>query len=102
MAAEIIPFPRQQPLTNPPTGNARLLQALDGLQAALAEQRTAIAAWRESLTTLQTTMRGVGDGLQRYRGTLDRLHGDVTALNGQAVQLGQWADSIRAAAPESA
>lgn len=94
MDAEIIAFPRQQATSDASEGNARLLRALRGLDAALAEQRTAIAEWRASLSTLQQTVRGMSDGLQRYRGSLDSLHDGVTRLNGQARQLESWADSV--------
>ncbi len=101
MDAEIIAFPRQRTTSDASDdasdGNARLLRALRGLDAALAEQRTAIAAWRASLSRLQETVHGMSDGLQRYRGSLDSLHTGVTRLNGQARQLESWADSVLAA-----
>lgn len=99
MAAEIIQFRGRRAAPEAPEGSARLLRALKGLDAALAEQRAAIAEWRESLATLHATVHGVGEGLHRYRGSLDRLHSDVTALNGQAVRLEQWADTVLASAP---
>lgn len=99
MTAEVIPFRRRHAASDAPDGTARLLQALSGLEAALAEQRAAIAEWRQSLAALQTTVRGVGEGLQRYRGSLDQLNTEVTALNGQAVRLEQWADTALAALP---
>lgn len=96
MAAEVIPFPNGVTLPVAPDPDDRLARALQGLEQALAEQRAAIAEWRASLRLLQGTMRGVGEGLQRYRGTLDQLRGDVMAVNGQAVQLEQWADCVLA------
>lgn len=96
MAAEIIPFPLRPAVAEPPDANARLLRALSGLEAALAEQREAIATWRVSLAALQASVHGVGEGLQNYRFTLDRLQTDVSALNGHASRLDQWADSVLA------
>lgn len=101
MAAEVIPFPPRRPDPETSEGAARLSRALLGLEAALAEQRAAVAAWRAALATLQSTVGGVGQGLQRYRCSLDRLSGDVSALNGQAVQLEQWAASVLATQPEA-
>lgn len=96
MAAEIIPFPVRPAVAEPPDANARLARALRGLEAALVEQRAAVATWRASLATLQASVHGVGEGLQRYHGSLDRLQTDVSVLNGQATRLEQWADSMLA------
>lgn len=96
MAAEIIPFPARPNVAAPPCADERLARALRGLEAALAEQRQAVANWRVALAGLQESVRGVGEGLQRYRGSLDRLQADVSALNGHAVRLAQWADSVLA------
>jgi hypothetical protein len=43
---------------------------------------------------------GLGDGLQRYRGSLDGLAVRVDSLRAQAVQLERTADTARTAAGE--
>lgn len=94
MAAQIIPFPGRGDPAESAGANERLVRALRGLEAALAEQREAVANWRVALVALQGSVQGVGEGLRRYHGSLDRLLTDVSALNGRAVWLEQWADSV--------
>jgi len=94
MTADIVRFPRQ-PVASPGTdGRQRLQLALQALEEALAGQRAAIADWRNALATLGTVMSGLGDSVQRYRGSLDSLGERVAALDGQARQLEQTADAV--------
>lgn len=70
----------------------RLARALRSLEAALAEQRTAVARWRGALSELRTTVQGLSDSVQTYRGTLASLDGKVSSLRGEAARLERWAD----------
>jgi hypothetical protein len=93
--ADIIPFPaRAKPAE--PTPQQRLVGALESLNAALAEQRTAVAAWREVLAELKTTTAGLHDSLRRYRANLLTLGSSVSALQAMARSLEQWADGVTA------
>jgi hypothetical protein len=113
--ARIIPFPvRAQPAEIQPaetqpadslaadraTANRlageRLARALESLNAAMAEQKAALAKWREALGTLQTSTSGLGESLQRYQANLGTLGGNVDALRDKAVSLEQWADEVLA------
>ena len=96
VTAQIIPFP----LGRPPAqrdGNERLQRAIAALEAAIANQRVAVAAWRSALADLSRVVSGLGDGLQRYRGSLDGLSVRVDSLRAQAVQLEHTADIARTA-----
>ncbi len=95
--ASIIPFPsRAKPAT--PAPEQRLAVALASLNAALAEQRVAVTAWREVLAELKTTTAGLHEGLQRYRGNLAALGDSVSAVGAKARLLEEWADSVAAQA----
>ncbi len=98
--AEIIPFPvRTQPMEPPPAAmppEDRLERALESLNAAMAEQKVALAAWRGALGALQASTSGLGESLQRYQTSLGTLSGNVDALREKAVSLEQWADSVLA------
>jgi hypothetical protein len=88
--AEIIPFPtRAQP--QKPRPEDRLARALVALNAAMEEQKAAVAAWRGALGDLQTTTAGLGESLRRYSGSLASLGGDMSALQGKARALETWA-----------
>ncbi len=90
--ADIIPFPvRAQAAEIRPED--RLTRALASLNAAMEEQRVAVAAWREALGALKTTTTGLSDSLQRYRSNLDTLSGSVSSLHDKARSLEQWADA---------
>ena len=69
-------------------------RALKSLNAALAEQRVAVAAWREALGELKETTAGLGESLQRYRTNLGSLSGSVSELQLKAQSLEQWADGV--------
>lgn len=95
--ADIIPFPARPKLAEP-AAEDRLARALASLNAALAEQRVAIAAWRESLAALKAATDGLGDSLQRYHSNLGTLGDSVSALRTKAQSLEQWANGVIAAA----
>ena len=82
--AEIIPFPTRQVAQPVELPHERLGRALTTLNAALAEQRLAIAAWRGALAELKSTATGLGESLQRYRDSLGTLGEGVAALHTQA------------------
>jgi hypothetical protein len=93
--AIILPFParaasRRSPPVRP--DEDRLTRALASLDAALTEQRQAVAAWRDSLHALRQTTEGLGSSLRRYDGVLGTLNDRVAGLNTQARQLERWAD----------
>lgn len=96
--ASIIPFPvRIKPVEAAPadpTPEQRLALALASLNAALAEQRIAVAAWRDVLGQLKVSTAGLSDSLQRYRTNLDTLGTSVSTLNAKAVTLEEWADGV--------
>jgi hypothetical protein len=106
--AEIIAFPTRPPMPAPQeTGQAqvqgqaqghaeghdRLVRALDALNAALAEQRSAITAWRSAMADLTTSTSGLGDSLGRYRTNLTNLGWGVSSLRAQANVLRAWAET---------
>jgi septal ring factor EnvC (AmiA/AmiB activator) len=95
--ATIIPFP-VRPKAGPAAPQERLTRALESLNAALADQKTAIAAWRLVLGELKSTTTGLDDSLRRYRKTLWTLDTSVAALRAKARSLEQWADGAAAAA----
>ncbi len=103
-SATVIPFP-QRPATAPATRQIpllaatprseqeRLTRALESLNAALTEQRTALKAWRGAMAELKASTEALEDGLQRYRGNLRSLSNSVTSLHQKARSLETWADS---------
>ena len=95
VTAQIIPFPLRRPPAQRDK-NERLQRSLAALEVAIANQRVAVAAWRSALADLSKVVSGLGDGLQRYRGSLDGLAVRVDALRAQAVQLDSIADGARA------
>ena len=97
--AQIIPFPRR-PAAPPDPGQERLRRALAGLDAALANQREAVAAWRGALAELGTVVSGLGTSLRVYQGSLETLGTRVDTLHTQAVQLEQTADLVLALSAE--
>ena len=99
VTAQIIPFPLRRPPAQRDK-NERLQRSLAALEVAIANQRVAVAAWRSALADLSKVVSGLGDGLQRYRGSLDGLSVRVDSLRAQAVQLERTADIARAATGE--
>lgn len=99
--ARVILFPTRSVAPPPPppqagTAQQRLTKALASLDAALAEQRTAMVGWRESLDHLRKATTGLGLSMQRYQRTLGKLGADVSDLHAQAVRLERWADDALA------
>jgi hypothetical protein len=93
--ADIIPFPvRSKPAE--PQPEDRLARALKSLNAALVEQKAALAAWRGALGALHASTSGLGESLRRYQASLGTLSGNVNALRDKAVSLEQWADGVLA------
>ena len=93
--AEIIRFPvRTVAPPAPPAANEQVSRAMARLESALADQRAALAKWRESMDQLRKTTAGLGLSLQRYQRSLGKLSDDVGRLKGQAQQLEQWADGV--------
>jgi hypothetical protein len=90
--ANVIPFPSRQPAPPTDEGQERLHRALLALDAAVQEQRSAVAAWRAALADLGTVMSGLGESMQHYRSSLDTLDSRVAGLHAQAVQLERTAD----------
>jgi hypothetical protein len=95
--AEIIPFPPRKPAEN--GRNDRLTTALTALDVAIAEQREAVQAWRQSLTELRGVVGGLGAGLTEYRDSLSRLSSEVASLNSDAKAMESWADAALASGP---
>jgi hypothetical protein len=91
--AEIIPFP-SRPRPEEPRPDDRLARALASLTAAMTEQQAAIATWRSALGELKETTSGLGKSLQRYQISLGSLSGSVSALEGKAQLMEQWADGV--------
>jgi hypothetical protein len=96
-SAKIIPFPARQAAHPPESGQERLRRALLTLDAAMAAQRDAVVVWRGALADLGTVMSGLGESVQRYRGSLDMLDGRVASLHAEAVRLERTADAALAA-----
>jgi cytochrome c-type biogenesis protein CcmH/NrfG len=94
--ATIIPFPAR-PKPAQPAPQERLARALESLNAALADQKIAIAAWRDVLGELKATTTGLDDSLRHYRTTLRTLGNSVNSLHAKARSLEQWADGVAAA-----
>lgn len=80
------------------TPEQRLTRALASLDAALADQRVAVAAWRDGLVTLKTATAGLAHSLHRYRTNLDALGISVSALRDKTRSLQEWADGMTATA----
>ncbi len=99
--ASIIAFPvRRKPLASKPVelaGGERLTRALDTLNVAMADQRTAVAAWRDVLGEFKAITTGLDTSLQHYRSNLRSLATSVSSLHAKARCLEQWADSVAAA-----
>jgi hypothetical protein len=93
--AAIIPFP-VRPRPADPAPEERLARALASLNCALADQRVALAAWRDVLGELKVTTVGLHDSLQRYRNNLQTLGNSVSVLQSKARSLEAWADGATA------
>jgi hypothetical protein len=93
VSAEIIPFPVRRAALPTDGGQERLRRALLALDAAVAGQRNAVAAWRGALADLGAAMAGLSASMQHYHGSLATLDGRVTGLHAQVVQLERTADA---------
>ncbi len=93
-SAQIILFPMRKTAEN--SQNERLTNALTALDFALAEQRVAVAAWRETLTELRGIMSGLGASLTDYQDSLARLGTQVAAVNSDAQAMEDWTDAVLA------
>lgn len=96
VTADVIPFPLRQRATTQDDGQERLRRALVKLDNAITGQRAAVATWRATLADLSTVVSGLGESLQRCRGSLDTLGARVAGLHDQAVQLEHTADAALA------
>jgi chromosome segregation ATPase len=115
MSATIISFPRMKAApTFPASSPARTSQttaevkaseadpqrrlqlALAALDRAVADQRAAIAKWRESLGELRSSVQGLGQSLGNYNERLGVLADDVGGLNREARRMEAWADGVLA------
>jgi chromosome segregation ATPase len=89
--AAILAFPvRAKP--DPAAAQARLGRAMRSLNAALSDQKVAIATWRLALNDLKSSSNGLQDSLHRYRQTLNSLDGRLATLRAEAGKLERWAD----------
>jgi hypothetical protein len=98
MSATIIAF-RKPGAAVPAAENPqeRLTRALAALEDALAQQRSAIAEWRQSMGVLRGSVQGLGQSLGSYRAKLGQLALQVDGVNRQARHLEAWADGVLAA-----
>jgi hypothetical protein len=87
--AEIIAFP-----VRAPSAEDRLSRALKALDAALAEQRESVAAWRRALAELGAGTDRLGASLGGLQDRLATLHKDVDAVNAAARRLERWAEGV--------
>lgn len=90
--AQIFLFPVRAPVPAAVlTPQQRLARALKTLDAALQEQRVAVAAWRGALAELKTATNSLGESLQQCRANVAALGEGVAGLHQQAKVLGHWA-----------
>jgi chromosome segregation ATPase len=90
MPAHLLPYPD--------TAERRLRRALHQLEAALAEQRAAVGAFRTELCALQHAMAGL-DGSARALGrTLDEAAAETAAAREAAQRLERSAAALERAA----
>lgn len=98
-SATIIAFPRPKlaPEGATPAAPERLQRALAALELALAEQRSAVAKWRQSLGELHGSVQGLGEAFGAYHDRLGALATGVDGLNREARRMEAWADAALAA-----
>jgi outer membrane protein TolC len=87
--AEILPFPDN--------GRARLARALARLNEALADQATAVRAFRAAVFDLKEQVGRLDDGLQSYRASLEDAAITVMAARAAVRRLDRSADALAAA-----
>jgi hypothetical protein len=83
-SADIIRFPRPASVADAEEPGERLRRALVALEAAVAQQRSAVAAWRGGLDGLDGTMRGLRAALMGCDAQLGVVRGRVDAVLRQA------------------
>ncbi len=72
----------------------RLVRALHSLNAAMADQRKAVAAWRDVLGELKASTSKLDESLQTYKSSIRSLGTTVSSLRAKALSLEEWADSV--------
>ena len=73
---------------------ARLRSALRRLNAALDEQRIAIACWRAALADLRSATAGIGKSIMICNETLDGIHRQAMAAGAAATEAERNADLL--------
>lgn len=73
--------------TMPVTADARLRLAMRSLDAALEEQRAAIAGLREAFAQLGTSVGGLNDGFASFGAALDATQREVQLARSEAERL---------------
>ena len=92
--AQIIPFPARLPAAAAePEAAERLARAIALLDAALAEQRAAVASWRDGLSVLQSSVAGLDGTVRAYHAQLNGLRGRTEDVHSTARRLETWADA---------
>ena len=71
----------------PISADTRLRLAMRSLDAALEEQREAIAGLREAFSKLGASVNGLSDGFTVFGSALDQTQRDVTRARGEAERL---------------
>ena len=93
-SAEILPFPQAVRAELPaPSPEERLRDALAQLDAALDEQREAVAEFRSNLGELGGAVAGLETSLRRYACQLTTTQSDVMAAHQSARKLESTADT---------
>jgi hypothetical protein len=91
-SAIIIPFPVRKPpvtavaVTNEIDPHTRLVNALASLNKALADQKAAVANFRETLGTLAVTVQGMKGSLVTFQDSLTKVQSGVTTINESATK----------------
>lgn len=96
-AGRVIPFPIGR-VRQPARDHDRLTAALASLEAALAEQREAMAGFRASLGELGAAVHALEGGAIGLSTRLGALHRQVGTVNQSARELEIWADGVLAQA----
>jgi len=93
-SAEIFLFPQTAHAVPPaPSPEERLRNALAELDAALDEQRAALADFRSNLCELGGAVAGLETSIHRYATQLTTTQSDVLAAHGSARKLEATADA---------
>ena len=87
---EILPFPKRP--------DDRLRLSLRALDAALAEQRAAMAGLRAELASLSTAVSGLDRSLRTYQGALGDTAAELAQAGAMARRLETTADAMQAIA----